>query len=183
MIDIVNEAPAHVGAREILLDRAFGPDRFTKTSERLREGRLPAFAFSALDETERLVGTVRLWHVVDAAGVPSLLLGPLAVDTACRSQQVGGRLMRHALNQASVAGHGSVVLVGDLPYYERFGFAAGLLDEVCLPGYLDRQRFLALELRKGSVARMSGCLMASGAVDLSVARISDVAGVANEVAA
>ena len=42
--------------------------------------------------------------------------------------------MRHALNQAALHGHGSVLLVGDLPYYERFGFAAGLLDGVGLPG-------------------------------------------------
>ncbi|WP_417669411.1 GNAT family N-acetyltransferase [Roseibium sp.] len=170
MIDIVEEAPAHVGAREVLLDLSFGPDRFAKTSERLREGRLPAFAFTALDETGKLVGTVRLWHVVDEAGQNALLLGPLAVDPECRSQQVGGRLMRHALNQVALSGHGAVILVGDLPYYARFGFQSGLLDAVTLPGPFERDRFLGLELKPAQTSGLSGCLRASGQADLSVGR-------------
>lgn len=173
MIDIVDEAPTHVGAREALLDLAFGPDRFLKTSERLRTGRLPAFAYVALDDEGTLVGTVRLWHVTDEAGRPALLLGPLAVDASCRSQAVGGRLMRHALNQAALAGHGCVVLVGDLPYYQRFGFEADRLDDVCLPGPVDYARFLALEFRPGVVAELSGCLHASGDIDFGACMVED----------
>ena len=168
MIDIVDEAPAHVGAREMLLDQSFGPDRFKKTSERLREGRLPAFAFSALDDSGRLVGTVRLWHVTDEKGRPALLLGPLAVESQCRSQQVGGRLMRHALNRATFAGFGAVILVGDFAYYQRFGFVQGRLEGVSLPGPLDRDRFLAAELLPDHLNGFSGCLMASGLHDLGV---------------
>ncbi len=165
MIDIVEEAPAHAGAREALLDVCFGEARFAKTSERLREGRLPVFAFSALDETGRLVGTVRLWSVADRNGYQSLLLGPLAVAPSCRGQQVGDRLMRHALNQAAVHGHGSVILVGDLPYYSRFGFAAGLLDEVTLPGPVERHRFLGTELAPGHLAGLDGLVTGSGVID------------------
>lgn len=162
MINIVDEAPMHVGAREALLDLSFGADRFAKTSERLREGRLPAFAYVALEDDGRLVGTVRLWHVVDAGGRAALLLGPLAVSTDCRSGGVGGRLMRHALNQATLAGHGAVLLVGDLPYYERFGFEAGRLAAVSLPGPVEEPRFLALDVRSGTVAGLEGCLRAAG---------------------
>ncbi|WP_417684805.1 GNAT family N-acetyltransferase [Roseibium sp.] len=169
-IDIVSEIPAHVGAREALLDRSFGPDRFTKTSERLREGRLPAFAFTALNEDEELVGTVRLWNVEDGNGWGALLLGPLAVETECRSQQVGGRLMRHALNQAAMAGHGAVILVGDYAYYQRFGFARGLLEDVTMPGTLERDRFLAIELQEGYLSGFAGCLVATGEPDLATAR-------------
>ncbi|WP_346898647.1 N-acetyltransferase [uncultured Roseibium sp.] len=169
MIHIVDEAPAHVGAREALLDLSFGFDRHQKTSERLREGRLPAFAYSALDETDALVGTVRLWPVVDATGQVSLLLGPLAVAKTCQGQRIGDRLMRHVLTQAALAGHGSVLLVGDLAYYERFGFARGLLDSVVLPGPLERERFLGLEFASGHLGRLSGCLTAAGQFDQAAA--------------
>lgn len=165
MIDIVDEAPVHTGAREALLDLCFGEARFTKTSERLREGRLPVFAFTALDEAGKLVGTVRLWSVADRNGASTLLLGPLAVDPECRGQQVGDRLMRHALNQAAVHGHGSVILVGDLPYYARFGFEAGLLDEVSLPGPVDYDRFLGIELAPGHLAGIDGMVLAAGQID------------------
>jgi len=167
MIDIVDEAPVHIGAREALLDLSFGEERFTKTSERLREGRLPVFAFAALDESGKLVGTVRLWSVADRDGSESLLLGPLAVDPACRGSKVGDRLMRHALNQAALLGHGSVILVGDLPYYARFGFEAGLLDDVTLPGPVAYERFLALEFAPGHVAGLEGALSAAGLMDLA----------------
>jgi len=167
MIDIVDEAPVHIGAREALLDLSFGEERFTKTSERLREGRLPVFAFAALDESGKLVGTVRLWSVADRNGFQSLLLGPLAVDPACRGYKVGDRLMRHALNQAALLGHGSVILVGDLPYYARFGFEAGLLDDVALPGPVDYERFLGVEIAPGHLAALDGVLSAAGLTDLA----------------
>jgi len=165
MIDIVDEAPVHTGAREVLLDLCFGEERFTKTSERLREGRLPVFAYAALDGTGTLVGTVRLWSVADRNGAQTLLLGPLAVDPCRRGLKIGDRLMRHALNQAAVLGHGSVILVGDLPFYARFGFASGLLDNVSLPGPVAYDRFLALEFAAGHVAGLSGELAASGLAD------------------
>jgi len=161
MIDILDEAPEHFAAREALLDLSFGLERFEKTSERLREGRLPAFAFSALSGTD-LVGTVRLWHVSDAMGRLALLLGPLAVAPQTRGQKVGERLMRHALHKAALGGFGSVLLVGDLPYYQRFGFAADLLDGVDLPGPVDRGRFLALSLKTGHAGHLSGRLVAAG---------------------
>ena len=74
-----------------LLDAAFGEARFEKTCERLREGRLPALSLVAQDEAGRLVGTVRLWNVSAGPGRAALLLGPLAVDGALRSQGLGGR--------------------------------------------------------------------------------------------
>ncbi|MTH97992.1 GNAT family N-acetyltransferase [Roseibium sp. RKSG952] len=165
MIAIADEAPDHFGAREALLDLSFGPDRFLKTSHRLREGRVPVFAFAVLDETDRLIGTVRLWRVCGAGSGESLLLGPLAVDPSCRGLKVGGRLMRHALHQAAVCGHGSVILVGDLPYYQRFGFAAGLLDGVDMPGPVDRGRFLGLDLQAGHLSGLSGELAGAGPLD------------------
>ena len=74
-------------ARELLLDRAYGPDRFTKCSQRLREDRLPAagLSFVATDKG-RIVGTVRLWNVSAGPGRAALLLGPLAVAPEYRSR-------------------------------------------------------------------------------------------------
>src|ERR1700744_4555223 len=86
-----------VVAREALLDACFGENRHMRPCQRLRDGRAPAegLALSAVREC-RLVGTLRLWHV-SAGGIPALVLGPLAVDNACRSQGAGAALMAHAL--------------------------------------------------------------------------------------
>lgn len=169
MIEIRDEAPWQHGAREGLLDRAFGAARFEKTSERLREGRLPAFALAASDEeTGALVGTVRLWNVASESGRKALLLGPLAVDAEHRSEGLGGRLMYAALNRAAVTGHRAVILVGDAPYYERFGFSAALTRDLDMPGPVDRSRFLAMELTTGALLGACGMLMADGAFDPGV---------------
>ena len=161
MITIVSEALEHFSAREVLLDQSFGEDRHLKTCERLREGRLPVFAFVALDARGNLVATVRLWRVEDEAGAPSLLLGPLAVSANMQGRKIGDRLMRHALNQAVLHGHGSVVLVGDLAYYTRFGFAPGKLGRATLPGPFARRRFLGLDHLPGQVASLNGMLSPS----------------------
>src|SRR6266581_945690 len=78
------ERSSDVVSREALLDACFGEGRQMRTCQRLRDGRAPAegLALSAVREG-RLVGTVRLWHV-SAGGVPALMLGPLAVEPACR---------------------------------------------------------------------------------------------------
>jgi predicted N-acetyltransferase YhbS len=131
---IRNERASDAVAREALLDACFGANRQTRTCQRLRAGRAPAegLAFSAV-RRGRLVGTVRLWHV-SAGGVPALVLGPLAVDDSCRKLGVGAALMDHALAAAKARGHGAVILLGDAPYYARFGFSAQKTGELSLPG-------------------------------------------------
>ena len=125
MVTIRTEFMRDVEAREALLDRTFGDARFKKTAERLREGRLPAaeLSFVATDNN-RVVGTVRLWHVSAGPARPALLLGPLAVDDAWRGRGIGAALMRRATEAAQRLGHKAVLLVGDAPYYGRFGFSA-----------------------------------------------------------
>jgi predicted N-acetyltransferase YhbS len=162
MISIREEAEADVSARDTLLDAAFGQERFRKTSERLREGRMPAFALVAVDEAGRVVGTVRLWHVSAGPGRRALLLGPLAVDAAHRGTGIGGRLMRAALGRAALLGEKAVLLVGDAPYYGRFGFDAALTERLWLPGPVARERFLGLELRDGALQGAAGLVSATG---------------------
>lgn len=147
MVTLERELPGHVEAREALLDECFGPSRFTRTCERLRRGRTPAdgLAFAAMDDG-RLVGTLRLWHIRAGSAGSSLLLGPLGVSPDRRGQNIGILMVDHALDEAMRLGHRSVLLVGDAPYYGRFGFSERFTGDLLLPGPVDRHRFLGREL-------------------------------------
>jgi predicted N-acetyltransferase YhbS len=164
MMRLLPEAPEHIPARERLLDRCFGPDRGRKTSEMLRSGRLPAdgLAFALLDGP-RLVGTLRFWHIEAGSAGPALLLGPIAVEPKWQSEGWGAELMRHGLAEAARRGHAAVLLVGDAPYYGRFGFRQALTERLTLPGPVERERFLGLELRPGALEDAHGAVIASGA--------------------
>src|ERR1700737_3528958 len=159
---IVAERASDVVAREALLDACFGENRHTRTCQRLRDGHTPAegFAFSALAQG-RLVGTLRLWHV-SAGGTRALVLGPLAVDPSCRNLGVGAALIKHALIAAEVRGHRAVVLLGDAPYYGRFGFSALKTGQLSLPGPFERDRLLGLELREGALDGAWGMIAPTG---------------------
>ena len=164
VITIREETPFDVAAREALLDAAFGAERFAKTAERLREARLPAAGLSFVACAEgRVIGTVRLWNIAAGRGLAALLLGPIAVDADFRCFGIGAALMRHALAQAEALGHGAVLLVGDAPYYSRFGFTGELTGALRLPGPYARERFLALELMPGALAGAHGMVSATGA--------------------
>jgi len=165
MVTITPEVAADFSAREALLDRAFGKAaRRRKTSEKLRENRLPAqgLAFAARNRRGRLVGTLRLWDIAAGSAGPALLLGPLAVDCAYQKRGIGGQLMRHALAEARKLGHRAVLLVGDAPYYSRFGFTRDGVEELSLPGPVDLDRFLGLELEAGALQDAQGVIVASG---------------------
>ena len=165
MVTIREEKIADAAAREALLDAAYGASRFTKASERLREGRLPADSLSLVAvERGRIVGTVRLWHVTAGPEQPGLLLGPLAVDPAHRNRGIGSALVRRAIARARLAGHRAILLVGDAPYYGRFGFTAAPTGELWMPGRFERDRLLALELKPGALAGARGLIAATGAL-------------------
>ena len=158
------ERASDVAAREALLDACFGASRHTRTCQRLRDGRAPAqgLALSAVRHQGRLVGTVRLWHV-SAGGIPALMLGPLAVEESSRQLGVGAALMDHALAAAKARGHRAVILLGDAPYYARFGFSAAKTSQMSLPGPFERDRLLGLELCKGALDGAWGMISATGA--------------------
>ena len=162
MVTIRVESPADVSAREGLLNRAFGPKRLRKTSEKLRSGRMPAFAFSAVDDDGRLIGTIRLWNILAGSAGDALLLGPLAVDADHTCQGIGTELMKTAIAAAREAGHRAIILVGDHPYYQRFGFEQGHTLKLQLPGPVERERFLGLELVQDALAGAEGRIAASG---------------------
>ena len=162
MITIRDEILSDIPAREALLDRCLGERRTAKSSERLREGRLPAQGLALSAERDGdIVATVRLWHV-EANGRPALLLGPLAVAPELQGEGLGKAMMREALWRAACRGHGAVLLVGDAPYYGRFGFSGELTGALSMPGPVERERFRGIELREGALAGASGTLVATG---------------------
>ena len=146
------EDPADEAAIEALLDHAFGPGRFVKASERVREFAefRPDMSFCAWDQGV-LVGVVRMWKV-HVGGAPAIFLGPLAVQAEGRKFGIGGELVQRACAAAQAAGY-PVLLVGDAPYFSRFGFSAAPCKGVRMPGPVDQRRVLArgVELLDGPV--------------------------------
>jgi predicted N-acetyltransferase YhbS len=167
MVTIRHELPADAPMRELLLDESFGRRRMRKTSQRLRDGRRPSagLAFSAVDEEGCLVATLRLWDIVAGSAGRSLLLGPVAVCQEWRNQGIGTRLISQAMAKARRLGHPSIILVGDLAYYERFGFTREAVSGLQLPGPVERDRFLGLELEAGALSGASGMVRAGGLVE------------------
>lgn len=150
------ELPVHAEAVERLHERAFGPGRFARTAFRLREGgeHLLDLSFTALVGT-LLVGSVRMTPVC-AGSMPALMLGPLTVEPAFEGRGIGAALLQRSIEAAREKGHGLVLLVGDEPYYGRFGFKRVPPRQLELPGPVDPDRFLALELTDGALAGARG---------------------------
>jgi predicted N-acetyltransferase YhbS len=164
---IRHERIADVEAREALLDEAFGEARTRKSSERLREDRLPAEGLSFIaTEGKRVVGTARLWNVAcgieKSLGQEALLLGPVAVAQDCRSRGLGGALVRRAIQTARKLGYGAIVLVGDPEYYNRFGFSGEKTGALWMPGPFERHRLLGRELKAGALDGARGMIGAAG---------------------
>jgi predicted N-acetyltransferase YhbS len=158
-LSILQERPEDAGPIERLHERAFGPGRFARTAFRLREGAAatPELCFIALVGT-LLVGSIRL-SPLTIGKTPALLLGPLAVDPAFEGRGIGAALIERALGRARADGHTLVLLVGDEPYYARFGFRrapAGLEP----PAPVAPERLLVAELSEGAAAKATGRLCA-----------------------
>ena len=153
---IRHERPGDGAAIERLHGRAFGPGRFARTAYRLREGTDPLadLCLAALAGTD-LVGSIRIGPA-QAGGAPLLALGPLAVDPNFAGRGIGCALMRAGLYAARAGRHALVVLVGDLSYYGRFGFAPVPAGRLVLPGPVDSARFLWLELLEGGTTGVAG---------------------------
>ena len=151
--------PADGPAIRKLDERAFGPGRFTRTAYRLREGIAPDYALSCVASIGGMLIGANLMTPIAIGETAALLLGPLTVEPAFRSRGIGEALAQHSLNLAREAGHHLVLLVGDEPYYQRFGFKMVPPGRVTMPGPVDPARFLVLELQEGALTGVSGLLM------------------------
>ena len=129
------EAPADAAAVEALVLVAFGPGRFAKTAERLRERARIAAGFVAR-ENGTIIGSVRLWAIT-IDGQPALFLGPIAVSAANRRAGLGADLVQACVDHAGDSG---ILLVGDLPWFGRFGFRPA--PDARLNGPVDQRRVL-----------------------------------------
>ena len=129
------EAPADASAVEALVLAVFGPGRFAKTAERLRERARVAVGLVAREDG-RIIGSVRLWAIT-IGGEPALFLGPIAVSAASRRAGLGADLVQACVDHAGDAG---ILLVGDLPWFGRFGFRPAA--DVSLSGPVDQRRVL-----------------------------------------
>lgn len=119
-VSILRERVEDAAAVEALVMAAFGPGRFAKTAERVREHAKIAAGFTVYDG-ETLLGSVRLWSVMSGAA-RGVFLGPIAVAQTSRSSGLGGKLVYRCIEEAKAMGLDGVLLIGDPPYFERFGF-------------------------------------------------------------
>lgn len=134
------EIPADAAAVEALVLAAFGPGRFAKTAERLREQAGIAAGFVVREEG-RVIGSVRLWRIA-VGDTAALFLGPIAVDAASRRVGLGADLVAACIERARTVGTSGILLVGDPPYFSRFGFEAA--PGARLPGPVDQRRVMWL---------------------------------------
>ncbi|WP_207100998.1 GNAT family N-acetyltransferase [Paracoccus shandongensis] len=154
MYEICPETPADEPEVEALYDLCFAPGRTALSSYRLRDG-VPKVAdlCLVLRADGILLAAIRFWPV-RVADQPVLLLGPIAVHPTAQGEGLGGLLMRDSLARARTLGWARVLLVGDAPYYSRFGFAR--LDDVIMPPPTNPDRVLGLELRPGAWVDVAG---------------------------
>ncbi|MHA1163987.1 MAG: GNAT family N-acetyltransferase [Alphaproteobacteria bacterium] len=145
-----------------LAARSFGPGRFARTAHRVRESASPVecLGLTAWVEDE-LAGSIRFTAITIGECPGALLLGPLMVDTGWTGQGCGKALMTRGLDLAREAGEQLVLLVGDLPYYERVGFQCVPPGQIIMPGPVDFARLLAAELNPGALNEFGGLVRAT----------------------
>jgi predicted N-acetyltransferase YhbS len=155
------QSAADDAALSQLSAEAFGPGRFARTAYRVREGIPPVPALSLAGWLDgRLVGGIRFTAIAIGDTASGLLLGPLVVDPAVKGKGYGKALVGEGLVRAKTEGFGLVLLVGDMPYYGRFGFAPVAPGKITLPGPVDPARLLAAELSPGTLESAAGQIKA-----------------------
>lgn len=100
-----------------------------------------------------LAAVIRFWPVL-VGGQPTLLLGPVAVHPTRQGEGLGGYLIYESLAEARILGWSRVLLVGDAPYYGRFGFTRR--EGVLMPPPTNPDRVLGYELEPGAWDGVAG---------------------------
>ncbi len=159
MFRVLPETPDDSFEVEMLLDLAFAPGRTALSSYQLREGVAEIAELSTIvrDEYDSVVGAIRYWPVrIGESGDPALLLGPIAIHPTRQGEGLGALLMMESLDRARGLGWRRVVLVGDEPYYRRFGFTREMALALDFPKPVNLNRLLAKELVEGAMQAVSG---------------------------
>lgn len=155
---VVREAAGDAPAVERLAERAFGPGRFARTAYRLREVAEPDWALCFVARVSTLLVGANRMTPLRIGETPALMLGPLTVDPAFRGRGIAAGLVARSLDAAREAGHRLVMLVGDEPYYRRFGFTRVPAGRVQMPGPVDAARVLWCELVPGASEGAAGAV-------------------------
>lgn len=157
MFELKEETEADWWEVEALYDLCFAPGREALSSYRLRDGvpKVAALSLVARDPDNIVAGAIRFWPVL-VGGVKTLLLGPVAVHPTRQGEGLGALLMRASLSKARDIGWERVLLVGDAPYYNRFGFEK--LSGVEMPPPTNPNRVLGYELQIGAWDGVSGAV-------------------------
>jgi len=146
---------------EALYDLCFAPGRTALSSYRLRDGvaTVAALCLILRDAEGTLAAAIRYWPA-EAGGEDILLLGPIAVHPTRQGEGLGGLLINESLAEARRLGWERVLLVGDAPYYGRFGFSK--LEGVQMPPPTNPDRVLGLDLKRGAWAGVAGLVTKAG---------------------
>ncbi len=159
MFRILKEKPADSAEVEYLYDLAFAPGRTALSSYRLRDGVEPvaALCLAARDEYDVLAGAIRYWPIrIGPGGPEALLLGPVAVHPTRQGEGLGALLIGESLERARELGWTRAVLVGDEPYYRRFGFTRAAAAGLDYPPPTNPDRLLARALAPGAFDGIAG---------------------------
>ena len=161
VIVIAPEQPDDHWEIEALLDTAFAPGRTGLSSYRLREGVEPIrdLCLTARDDDEAatLAGTIRFWPIqIGVSSEASLLLGPVAAHPTRQGEGIGAMLILEGLDRAVAAGWKRCILIGDEPFYARFGFKRSLAKAISFPPPTNPNRILAKTLVDGGMERIGG---------------------------
>ncbi len=150
---------ADIAAVKVLEATVFGPGRFARTAYRVREGSPALSPFCrGTFVGEQLIASLRFTRVWIGASCPHLMLGPLTVDPAFKGLGFGRTLISEAIDHAKLAGIGLIILVGDLPYYERFGFKRAPPGQIVFPGPVNPARILICEVAPAASAKAHGSI-------------------------
>jgi len=161
MFRITPEIPDDLDEVEYLYDLAFAPGRSALSSYRLRDGvdQVPDLSLVARDQYNILAGAIRYWPVrIGQAGHSALLLGPVAVHPTRQGEGVGNMLISESLDRAMDIGWSRVILVGDEPYYHRFGFCSDTAENMQFPPPTNPERLLAKALTEGAFDGVYGLI-------------------------
>ncbi|MEM6944468.1 MAG: N-acetyltransferase [Pseudomonadota bacterium] len=162
MFRLMREAPSDADEVEYLLDLTFAPGRAALSSYQLRGGVNPVAALCTIarDEYDALVGAIRYWPVEitrrEEPALPALLLGPIAVHNTRQGEGLGALLIIETLDLARELGWERVVLIGDEPYYRRFGFRRALTHGLDFPRPVNFDRLLGTELVPNALHGITG---------------------------
>lgn len=154
--------PSDLDAILALQAHVFGPGRFARSAYRVREHQPLLSRFCRVaDDNGKLIASIRMTELTIGGEPHATLLGPVAVDPDYRGQGYGRKLIAEAIEEMRASGVALVILVGDEPYYGRFGFKPAPAGQIVFPGPVNPMRILAAELQPGALKGFHGKVAAA----------------------